>query len=927
MGTYNHGSQHHGLKLCLGFAIVFLAGFVASAGAQESLGVPAKPADTKPVGHPRKATLKELYGMFFVFAAHVEATADAGTERGQDMKFYREHLQKASGLDAVEYASVLESAQKFAAEDADVNKQLSDEIKTIKESGVASIPKSQLTEYSSKIKSLMAQRSASLDSEIATVRQSLGKERTKIFESYLQTEYNMHRIGPTPPESNSSEPMKQSEAKPENQTVTVDPNSCEDFGLEDGGVIEVCADAQISYLGSPTSNTAEFYASLSANVNDPYGADITGYEVEGDFFINDLENDTLDCDLLDSDKCVTDAELAYGSGTTYSWTTTATIDLDYDLVDCDPDYCYADDFQWTSPTAAVTINYPDVNTLSTSTFGQGTSGTFIIDGQYLMSVFENTPTVTVADQGTIFSSFEITPPDSYPDGDITVTYTVLNNAPAGTYALTVNNGFGSDSYDITIGEQPVITGITASGSADVLEAATQQTVTLTGKNFGSAAPTVNVASDGQYVTVDTVSTHTETTVSFTATTAGSAPQGTASFQLVTSTGDATSPEIAVDPISLPPPQVMMVTSPAAQQNCTGGTEIDGQTASVYAGQQLLLCSPAPSLPPGVTVTSSVWSAPMVDLTGGYCAPYAYTQCEVSGAGQELADPVMSGVSNVSLYWVNPGNTETITYQYCVDNSITQCAVSALATFSVNGPTQAPGASGIISTVTNLVTISGPPYLGFGSYNAQGNPVTVGINFISGALAPVGTFQWVQTINTDEFTVIMSTGVKVCSPNTRVGSGSDPQGVPELDNVYPYPTFSSPNTYDAPASGLPSSQGEQQHLFSATMYLMWDPTLNQGGTACQAASTNGSLQQGRSTCTGSIPIPLGAVTWEWAGCAVNTLNPLVGVGGWHLNCENFTPSTSVVLNSSYPQWIHISMNQSANGSPTWSCADAIDEVKP
>lgn len=212
----------------------------------------------------------------------------------------------------------------------------------------------------------------------------------------------------------------------------------------------------------------------------------------------------------------------------------------------------------------------------------------------------------MADQSAIFSSFEITPPASYPDGDITVTYTVLDNAPAGTYALTVNNGFGSDTYDITIGEQPVITGITVSGSADVLEAATQQTVTLTGKNFGSTAPTVNVASDGQYVTVDTVSTHTETTVSFTVTTAGSAPQGTASFQLVTSAGDATSPEIAVDPISLPPPQVMMVTTPAAQQSCTGGTEIDGQTTSPYAGQQLLLCSPQRSFTFDISVAQGTF---------------------------------------------------------------------------------------------------------------------------------------------------------------------------------------------------------------------------------------------------------------------------------------------------------------------------------
>src|SRR5581483_8116562 len=179
--------------------------------------------------------------------------------------------------------------------------------------------------------------------------------------------------------------------------------------------------------------------------------------------------------------------------------------------------------------------------------------------------------------------------------------------------------------------------------------------------------------------------------------------------------------------------------------------------------------------------------------------------------------------------------------YCVNTVPTRCAVSASATFNVSGPT---GTNGFMSTTTSSVAVSGPPVVGFGVYGTTGSPIIAGIDFFMGAMSPagnVGTFQWVQLINTDQILQVVGTGTQTRRPNTRTPSGQDPEGTPELDNFYPYPILANLNTRDSPAVGL-VSEGEKQRTFSATMYLMWDPTLNLDGTACTAASTNVQYQQ-------------------------------------------------------------------------------------
>ncbi len=181
---------------------IFLVSLVAiSVSAQSSRSVPEKPAKVKRLG--KKATLPQLYEMFFAFAAHVEAKADAEAKLGRDLSFYRWHLQRASGLDEVEYARVLDAAQRFTAVNADVQEQLSELMKVARsQSGTSSSRLTLPAGYKTRIDGLQAQKAESLKNEIANVRRVLGEERANMFETYLRTKYIMHRVGPALPETN-----------------------------------------------------------------------------------------------------------------------------------------------------------------------------------------------------------------------------------------------------------------------------------------------------------------------------------------------------------------------------------------------------------------------------------------------------------------------------------------------------------------------------------------------------------------------------------------------------------------------------------------------------------------------------------------------------------------------------------------------------
>ncbi len=96
----------------------------AQEGGQTSPAAITAPATQQSAVRLRVPTLEELYGMFFRYAAHVEARSIKDERAGKDRSFYRQHLQQASGLTAQEYADMLDAAQNYVAADADIESQI-----------------------------------------------------------------------------------------------------------------------------------------------------------------------------------------------------------------------------------------------------------------------------------------------------------------------------------------------------------------------------------------------------------------------------------------------------------------------------------------------------------------------------------------------------------------------------------------------------------------------------------------------------------------------------------------------------------------------------------------------------------------------------------------------------------------------------------
>lgn len=194
-----------------------------------------------------------------------------------------------------------------------------------------------------------------------------------------------------------------------------------------------------------------------------------------------------------------------------------------------------------------------------------------------------------------------------------------------------------------------------------------------------------------------------------------------------------------------------------------------------------------------------------------------------------------------------------------------------------------------------------PWLEFGNAKTD-----FGMTFQVTANTPsiaTGTFLFVQVIGPNTARYLASPSMQ----NETLGSG--------LDNFYPYPIFSTSgtSTSDSPGMSLAPSNasaiGEGADTFSATMYLLWDPTVaGTGESSCVAAHTvynpgTGQYTPTPSTCNGSIPVPLGFVRWGFSADAINTLqNQPTTDTTWRLNCGSPEPLPPQFQNSlSYPQW--------------------------
>jgi len=138
----------------------------------------------------------------------------------------------------------------------------------------------------------------------------------------------------------------------------------------------------------------------------------------------------------------------------------------------------------------------------------------------------------------------------------------------------------------------------------------------------------------------------------------------------------------------------------------------------------------------------------------------------------------------------------------------------------------------------------------------------------------GSFLWVQLIQNETAVVTPITGnVVTCSAGTG------------LDNVYPY-SAGNP-TDDNPNLGLQAQYKEETDTFAAQMYLMWSSGLS-----------------------GSIPVPLGSVAWNWSGDAVQNLTKHTWsekTGTGTKGAGSFQPSLVSQPSEGYPTWTSVVVN--------------------
>lgn len=213
-------------------------------------------------------------------------------------------------------------------------------------------------------------------------------------------------------------------------------------------------------------------------------------------------------------------------------------------------------------------------------------------------------------------------------------------------------------------------------------------------------------------------------------------------------------------------------------------------------------------------------------------------------------------------------TQTLTFAYQLSNFQVG---SASVTFQVSGPTAVAVAVNPqdLSNTINILPPSannGLPTLGLQVAGA------FGVQFQASATLPAnqGTYIWVQLLdNLDSY-------LRSAGPNT--GPFYDFTGKLELDSSYPYgflpdrtrlggvytSNVNDDTSKDSPNINLLQRYGEVRRDFTATMYLMWNPTL-------PAANCNPNDIIPPLSCT-SIPVPLGTLSWQWTGDAINTLQP-------------------------------------------------------
>lgn len=211
----------------------------------------------------------------------------------------------------------------------------------------------------------------------------------------------------------------------------------------------------------------------------------------------------------------------------------------------------------------------------------------------------------------------------------------------------------------------------------------------------------------------------------------------------------------------------------------------------------------------------------------------------------------------------------MTFTYTMSNGQGQSSsASAQVTFNVPGP-NSPGIFAQIGAMEALplnpdytVNQAGKPALELTGLTQSPAPGAFGVGFIGSATLPpapnAGTYSWVQLINRYQYRILWGSATAYPSSKTGRSLCGASYSPPVLDTVYPYATFGQQKSVpqdtviDIPLVPLTSpgtgvQDAEANIVFSATMFLMWTPSV-----------------------ANSIPVPLASVNWSFGGDAVNTM---------------------------------------------------------
>jgi len=130
---------------------------------------------------------------------------------------------------------------------------------------------------------------------------------------------------------------------------------------------------------------------------------------------------------------------------------------------------------------------PVISSISPTGILNGNSGTLTVDGSNLVDVFTQLTTASLSGSGITWSV------SSQTEAQVLISYSVSTSAAAGNRTLTLATRFGSSSTTLNVGDAtPIVTGLDPSD----WDAGTTQSVTFTGQNFGTNAPTLSFSPSG-----------------------------------------------------------------------------------------------------------------------------------------------------------------------------------------------------------------------------------------------------------------------------------------------------------------------------------------------------------------------------------------------------------------------------------------------